>query len=188
MNRNEYVPSALADVSAAPANGVVVDGGDGRWTLVFVRDFRHAPDVVWVALTDPAQLAAWAPFIADRDLASTGPATLTMVDGESETRLAASVIRADRPSLLEYQWGDDLLRWALTPTDAGTRMTLHHTTAQRSAVPMMAAGWHLCLDVMAHLLCGDPIGPIRGAEAHEFGWQRLHESYADRLGINVAQS
>ena len=188
MNRDTYVPSPLSDAqvsAASTADGRTDDAVDGPWTLVFVRHIDHQPAHVWAALTEPDQLREWAPFNADRDLASPGPATLTMVDGETEVPLDATVLRADAPTLLEYLWGEDLLRWELTPTDPGTRLTLHHTTAQRSGVPMMAAGWHLCLDVMAHLLDGEPIGAIRGAEALEFGWQRLHEAYAERLGMSA---
>ena len=51
----------LADVQLDP-------DGDDRWTLVFVRRLRHAPERVWGALVDPEQLARWAPFDAPRDL------------------------------------------------------------------------------------------------------------------------
>jgi uncharacterized protein YndB with AHSA1/START domain len=150
---------------------------------VFVRVLDHAPAVVWAALTEPAQLDEWAPFRSDRDLDRTGPATLTMIDGVDEMPLGATVIHADEPTLLEYTWGDDVLRWELAATEGGTRLTLRHTTAKRSGVPMVAAGWHLCLDVMALLLHGRPIGVIRGREAVDFGWQQLHDAYADRLGV-----
>jgi hypothetical protein len=150
---------------------------------VFVRILDHAPAVVWAALTYPAQLDERAPFRADRDLDQTGPATLTMIDGADAVPLGATVIRADEPTLFEYTWGDDVLRWELAATDGGTRLTLRHTTAKRSGVPMVAAGWHLCLDVMALSLDGRPIGAIRGQEALDFGWQQLHDAYADRLGI-----
>ena len=73
------------------------------------------------------------------------------VAGERPRPVGLPVLRADEPTVLEYVWGDDLLRWELTPTDRGTRLTLLHTTAQRSGVPMMAAGRALCLDGMAHL-------------------------------------
>lgn len=46
---------------------------------------------------------------------------------------------------------------------------------------MTAAGWHLCLDVADRLLDGDPVGPIRGAEAKDFGWADLRDAYAERL-------
>jgi hypothetical protein len=48
-------------------------------------------------------------------------------------------------------------------------------------LPKVAAGWHLCFDVLEHLLDGDPVGPIRGRAAMEHGWQDLHDMYAEQL-------
>ena len=103
----------------SPPAGVERRADGDRWTLVFVRVLRHAPERVWAALTEPAQLEAWAPFTADRDLARTGDATLTMIDGDVAEDLPASVRRAEPPTLLEYTWGTDLLRWRLEPSRRG---------------------------------------------------------------------
>jgi uncharacterized protein YndB with AHSA1/START domain len=150
-------------------------------TLVFVRDLRHAPETVWAALTDPAQLREWSPYIADRDLGSVGAATATMIDGDVTEDVAASVTAAERPRLLEYTLGTDVVRWELAATGTGTRLTLHHTVGDPSWLPKVAAGWHLCVDVLEHLLDGQPIGPIRGRAAMEHGWQDLHDMYAEQL-------
>jgi hypothetical protein len=49
---------------------------------------------------------------------------------------------------------------------------------------MGAAGWHVCIDVLDHLLSGDPIGRIVGLEAMQFeGWQRLNAEYAAQFGM-----
>jgi uncharacterized protein YndB with AHSA1/START domain len=158
-----------------------------RWTLVFVRDLRHPPERVWTALTEPEELRAWAPFLPDRSLARPGEAKFAMF--EDATALGdetpASVTRAEAPSLLEYRWGDDVLRWELEPRGAGTRLTLSHTVAGEDWVPKVAAGWHLCLDVAERMLDGEPVPPIRGEEAMEHGWQELHDEYAERLGVGV---
>jgi uncharacterized protein YndB with AHSA1/START domain len=175
MNRTTYQPSPLTDVAA------VADGDS--WTLVFVRDLRHPPEKVWAALTEPAHLAEWAPFLADRDLGSPGDATLTMIDGDIAEPMPASVRRAEPPTLLEYTWGDGLLRWELAATAAGTRLTLRHTVPDRDLIPKVAAGWHICLDVAEHLLDGQPVGPIRGSAARDHGWDGLHDGYAEKLGI-----
>jgi len=174
MNRMSYQPGPLAEVDRAATD-------DGRWTLVFVRDLRHPPAKVWAALTEPGQLSEWAPFVADRDLGSVGDATLTMIDGDVSEAMAASVRRVEPPTLLEYTWGKDLLRWELAPTGSGTRLTLRHTVQDEDWLPKVAAGWHICLDVAERLLDGRPIGPIRGSEAMNFGWGELNESYAARL-------
>ncbi|GIH05116.1 hypothetical protein Rhe02_31830 [Rhizocola hellebori] len=173
MDRSSFTPSPLADVSH--------DIRDYKWMLVFVRDFRHPPEKVWAALTEPGQLSQWAPFTTDRDLSELGNAALTMIDGETVDVTAAQVIRAEPPRLLEYTWGEDLLRWELEPAGAGTRLTLRHTVQGREWLPKVAAGWHLCLDVAQHLLDGDPVGPIRGADAVHFGWNELNEAYEREL-------
>jgi hypothetical protein len=95
--------------------------------------------------------------------------------------LPASVRRAEPPTLLEYTWGKDLLRWELAVTDAGTRLTLRHTVEDRDWLPKVAAGWHLCLVVAEHLLDGAPIGAIRGEDAKNYGWEGLHDAYAEKL-------
>ncbi|MGH3366747.1 MAG: SRPBCC family protein [Nocardioidaceae bacterium] len=175
MNRNTFEPSQPADVECQTAGEL--------WTLVFVRNLRHSPERVWAALTEPAQLREWAPYTASRDLGSAGEATLTMIDGDVAEDLPATVTRAEHPRLLEYEWGTDLLRWELAATAYGTTLTLRHTIKDRDAAPKAAAGWHLCLDVAELLLDGQPVGPIRGSEALQFGWGRLNEAYAAKLGI-----
>jgi uncharacterized protein YndB with AHSA1/START domain/predicted enzyme related to lactoylglutathione lyase len=151
------------------------------WTLIFIRELPQAPAVVWRALTDPAELDQWAPFTADRDLGTPGAAGLTMVDGDTRTPLPAEVRLAVAPELLEYTWGDDLLRWELKPAGAGTRLTLRHTLAKPELDAMVAAGWHLCADVLAKLLAGEPVGVIRGREALQHGWEQLRARYAAEL-------
>ena len=164
----------LADASFGP------DGA--AWTLVFVRDLEHPPAAVWAALTDPAEIDRWAPFAASRDLGRTGDATLTTVDGDRRDDLPARVRRAEAPAVLEYTWGDDLLRWELTPTGAGTRLTLRHTMADPGYGAMTAAGWHLCAVQLGKLLGGEPVRAVRGSAAMDHGWQDLRDAYAARIG------
>ena len=170
----DFDPGPLSDVSVVR---------DAHWTLVFVRDLRHPVEKVWSALTDPAQLAQWAPYTADRDLAAVGAARLSMIDGDRPVDLAGLVTEVDPPTLLAYAWGEDVLRWELEPTAGGTRLTLRHTAAGRDPLPKLAAGWHLCLVVADRLLAGDPIPPIRGMDALDYGWSELNEAYGRKLGI-----
>jgi uncharacterized protein YndB with AHSA1/START domain len=170
-------PGPLAQVTA-------IATGDG-WTLEFVRDLRHPPERVWAALTDPAQLSGWAPFTTDRDLGRIGDATLTMIDGDTSEAMPSSVKVSDPPRVLEYTWGDDLVRWELALSGGGTRLTLRHTVGQRDLLAKVAAGWHLCLVVAEHLMDGQAVGPIRGEEAKRHGWDELHDAYAEELDVDA---
>ena len=172
-SREKYAPG--------PAAGVKIGKKDGEtWTLVLERNLRHPPERVWQALTDPDQLREWAPFDSDRSLGAVGTAKLSTFGTQyvSETH----VKRADAPKVLEYEWGRGDIRWELEPLGAsGTRLTLW-AQIDRKYIAMGAAGWHICIDVMDHLLAGQPIERIAGPDAMKFdGWKRLSTEYAKQF-------
>ena len=166
---------------AADLAHVIKDRDD--WTLALVKELNHPPEVVWKALTDPAQLRKWAPFDSDKNLDDLGPVNLTAVGTTyvSETR----VTRAEAPYFLEYAWGGNETRWQLVPTENGTRLMLW-AKIPRKFIAMGAAGWHVCLDVLDLVLNGAQIDRIVGEDALRFeGWQRLHAEYATQFGVEI---
>ena len=175
-----------AHYTPGPATGAQVQKNGERWTLVLVRELRHSPEKVWQAITQPAQLREWAPFDADASLAATGTKVkLTTVGAPSLHVTETTVTEADAPRLLVYNWGGNDMRWELEPHGGGTRLTLW-TSIPRAYVSMGAAGWHICLDVLDHLLGGAPIGRTVGPDAMKFeGWQRLNAEYAQQFGIEL---
>jgi uncharacterized protein YndB with AHSA1/START domain len=162
-----------------PASGAQVQKHGDKWTLILVRELRHPPEKVWQALTDPAHLREWAPFVTDGSLGTVGTAKLTWVG--TPTPLETRVTRADAPKLLEY--GD--IRWELEAFAGGTRLTLWHSIDRRF-ISWGAAGWHIAFDVLDRLLAGQPMGRIVGADAMKFaGWQRLTAEYAKQFGVET---
>ncbi len=172
-DREQYV--------AGPASGARVEKNGEKWTLILVRELRHAPEKVWQALTDPAHLRQWAPFDVDSSLGTVGTVRLTWVGNPTpqETR----VTRSDPPKVLEY----DDTRWELEPAGDGTRLTLWHSIDRRF-VSWGAAGWHICFDVLTQVLSGIVIARIAGADAMKFkGWQKLKEEYAKQFGTAMTE-
>jgi uncharacterized protein YndB with AHSA1/START domain len=99
--------------------------------------YRHPPDRVWRALTDPAVLASWlmpndiAPRVGHRFTFRTTPAP--GFDGV----VHCEVLEADPPRRLVYTWAGGptkkrptVVTWTLERVDAGTRLTLEHTGFQ----------------------------------------------------------
>jgi uncharacterized protein YndB with AHSA1/START domain len=176
-DRDKYTPG--------PASGAQVRKDGENWTLILVRELRHPPEKVWLALTDPAHLREWAPFDADRSLDTVGTVKLTTVGIPAPQVSEGRVTRADAPKVLEYNWGGKDMRWELEPIGGGTRLTLWHNI-DRGFISWGAAGWHICLDVLDHLLSGTPIGRIVGVEAMKFeDWQRLNVEYAKQFGVET---
>jgi len=173
-DREQYEPG--------PAAGAEVRKDGEKWTLILVRELRHSPEKVWQALTDPAHLREWAPFDADGNLGSAGATVkLTTVGAPAPHVTETTVMRADAPRLLEYNWGGNDMRWELEASGGGTRLTLW-TSIDRRFISWGAAGWHVCFDVLDRLLAGEPIGRIVGAEALKFdGWQRLAAEYGKQF-------
>jgi uncharacterized protein YndB with AHSA1/START domain len=157
-----------------------------NWTLILVRELRHAPEKVWQALTDPAHLREWAPFDADGNLGTVGNTVkLATVGAPAPLITETTVTRADAPRSLEYTWGGNEMRWELEPLGGGTRLTLW-TSINRHFIAMGAAGWHICFDVLDRLLAGQPMGRPVGPEVRNFsGFQRLHAEYAKLFGIKM---
>lgn len=175
-DRKSYTPG--------PARGAEVRQDGDRWTLVVVRDFPHAPEHVWSALTEPDQLRQWAPFDTDRGLGTTGAAARLTTVGAPQAHVTDTIVtHAEAPRLLEYSWGGNDLRWQLEAIRTGTRLTLWHNIDRRY-IAMGAAGWHICLDVLDRALSRDPIGRIVGPDAMQVdGWPQLHQGYVALLGV-----
>ena len=173
-DREQYMPG--------PASGARVHKDGEKWTLVLVRELRHPPQVVWEAITDPAHLREWAPFDADGSLGKAGSKVkLTTVGAPALHVTETTVTRADAPRLLEYNWGGFDMRWELEAQGGGgTRMTLWSNIDRRYI--SMGAGWHICFDVLEHMLDGAPLGRIVGPDAMKVGgWQRLNSEYAKQF-------
>ena len=178
MNEKKFDPGPRAKVEMLRTGT--------RSTLIFVKTLKPPPNRVWKALTDPEQLSQWAPFKPDRRMDATGNARLQMIDGMSEEQFESKVTRAIAPEVLEYTWGDTNLVWELKPEGDGTRLTLRHTVQSPDWVPKVAAGWHLCLCVAEKMMDGNPIGPIIGMDAMNYGWQELHDEYAAEMDIELS--
>ena len=172
-DRTQYAPG--------PAYGAQVkkEGPDkDKWTLILMRELRHSPEKVWEALTDPAHLREWAPYVVDGNLGTAGT-TVNLTWVGNPTPIKIKVTRAEAPKVLEY--GDQ--RWELEPCGSGTRLTLW-SNIDRRFIAWGAAGWHICLDVLDRLLNGTPIGRVLGPDAMKFeGWQRLVAEYAKQFKV-----
>jgi uncharacterized protein YndB with AHSA1/START domain len=176
-DRDQYTPG--------PAGGAQVLKDGEKWTLILVRELRHAPEQVWRALTDPAELREWAPFDSDGSLGTVGTTVkLTTVGAPTPRVTETKVSRADAPKALEYNWGGFDMRWELEALGGGTRLTLW-TNIDRRYIAMGAAGWQISFDVLDRFLAGQPIGRIVGPDAMKFGWPRLNAEYAKQFGIET---
>lgn len=168
------------------AADAILEDRDGRAVLRFERTLPHPPERVWAALTEVDELRHWhpSPFELERRAGKTitylPPAGNAFGDGE--------VSAYEPPSLLAYSWGEDHLRFELSPSGEGTLLVLTHTFDDRSKAARDAAGWDLCLDALRGSLSGEQDQPPTGESAIPAGWSELNEAYQERFGIAPEQA
>lgn len=144
---------------------------DGRTELRMERRLAHPPEKVWRALTEPEELAGWFPAAVEVDLRLNGSISFTFPEGEGDFQEDpdnTGVVRAfDPPRLLEYSWGEELLRWELSPTSDGCLLTLAATYDDRPGSASFTSGWLLCFDALDRVLGGSTVSEKDYAELHE---------------------
>ena len=90
--------------------------------------YPHAPDRVWRALVDPAELAAW---LMPNDFAAEIGHEFSLETGDDVVgTIHAEVLEIDEPKLLRCRWsgvfGDTEVTFELFPEDEGTRLRVRH--------------------------------------------------------------
>jgi len=151
-----------------------------RRQLRFSRTLNHPPEKVWRALTEPAHLAAWFPTDIEGERATGAALRFTFRHDEGPS-LDGQLLKYEPPTVLEFSWGDELLRFELQPDGAGTLLTFVNTFDELGKAARDAAGWHTCLDVLAYHLDNQP-PPWTPAERR----QQVHQSYVARFGPEAA--
>lgn len=162
--------------------GNLIEHGD-EWELILTRLLHHPRKDVWDALTRSDELAKWGPFKPDRDLTEVGSVRLTHMNNPQEDVRQGYVLDVEPPSLLEFQWGNDILRWELQEAGEGTELILRHRFANREMAPSYAAGWHLCLKGLTGTLAGEAMPSMVGSEAMKHGYKQLYDTYKKQFNL-----
>src|SRR5215475_7102795 len=112
-------------------------------------EYPHPPEKVWRAISDPKLLARWL-MQNDFEPRLGRPFTFRMKPQPGfDGIVQCEVLELDAPRRLRYSWCGGPLRsevaFTLTPTPAGTRLTLHHTGFEGLKAVllsfMMGGGW-----------------------------------------------
>jgi uncharacterized protein YndB with AHSA1/START domain len=156
--------------------GRLEQDGD-RWQVHFTRRLPHPPDKVWKALTEPEHLRAWFPNDIEGERKEGATLRHVFRNGEAP-EMKGEMRRFQPPAVLEFTWGDDVLRFELRAEDDGTTTVLDLVDVLEDVGKGArdGAGWHVCLDALdAHL---------RGESTNTQDpnlWKPVHEAYVERF-------
>jgi len=138
-----------------------------RTSVRLERQLPEPPSSVWQAITDRERLRSWFPcdvIVAAGEWKPAAAITFTFPPEVVDLTLSGKVLAVDQPNVLAFSWGEEVLRFELSPSDGGTRLLLIDELPAGLAA-RNAAGWEVCLDRLAGL---NP-----GADA----WRTRFEAY-----------
>jgi uncharacterized protein YndB with AHSA1/START domain len=156
----------------------------GKAVVRFERRLAHAPEKVFRAISDPAELRHWFPARVETELRPGAPIRFTFEEHEMEGP-GGEVLEVDPPKLFVFTWGDDVLRWEVVPEGVGSRLVFSQTlgggglSGGIAGSARNAAGWDVCLGRLAGWLDGD--------QAADPDWFPLFDAYCERFGLGEGE-
>jgi len=130
------------------------------------RHLAYAPEKVWRVLTERELLKQWFPCNIEGDWKVGAALRFEFLHGEgeglSEDQLRGEVLAVELHRLLEFRWGNGVIRCELIPDGDGCRLLFSETLDDASWGARNAAGWEMCLDNLELL--------IEGGTLAKFAW------------------
>jgi uncharacterized protein YndB with AHSA1/START domain len=151
-----------------------------HWRLSFTRHLPHPPEKVWRAITDPEHLHAWFPARVDGERRQ-GAALRFVFEHDEGPTTDGTVTVYDPPSVFEFTWGVETLRFELTPDEGGTLLVFVNTFDELGKAARDAAGWHYCLELLGYDLAGEQ-PPDEAVQR----WKTVHPLYVAAFGPEAA--
>ena len=156
--------------------GVSLEKDGPRYTLRFERRLARSPQKVWRVLTERELLKQW--FPSDVVGEWTVGAKLRFVfdqgagGAEEGASLQGEVLAVEPARLLEYRWGESLLRFELIAEGDGCCLIFSESFEDGSVAARNTAGWETCLANFEAV--------SKGASPAEFSldaWRVLFQGY-----------
>lgn len=152
MMAKDHGPSAPRPQEANMNSGILL-ADDARPAVRLERHLPDPPSIVWLAITDREQLRSWFPcdvIVAGGQWKVGATITFRFPPEVIDMTLTGEVLAVDEPNALAFSWGDEILRFELSPADGGTNLVLVDELSANIAA-RNAAGWEVCLDRLAGL-------------------------------------
>ncbi|OMC80276.1 activator of Hsp90 ATPase 1 family protein [Paenibacillus odorifer] len=146
---------------------------DQYYVARFERQLKHSATEIWSYLTENEKLALWFSELKIEDLRESG---LIKFDMQNGTFVDMEITVLQHQSIFEFTWAEDLVRFELYPNSEGCLLVLNETLQTLTPhTPRDLAGWHVCLEVIQHLLEGTTL------KSRKDEWNKWYEQYREAI-------
>ena len=148
-----------------------------RSDLRYTRHLAQPPAKVWRALTEEKELAGWFPTTIDGERVSGARLQYDFPDYLGVPAMEGEMLAFEPTSLMELNWGGDIVRFELASEGEGSVLELIVTFTEHGKGARDGAGWHVCLRNLARVVDGAELPVDDGSE-----WRQVHPKYVASLG------
>lgn len=137
----------------------------------YVNEFHRAPEKVWDSITNNEHLKKWMAHLEIVDLRKDGIMLFHYNDGSGKFE-EMKITDFEDQSVIEFQWGEDIVRFEVIPTNDGCKLTMkefiNHLTDH---TPKDLAGWQVCLMHLSNVITDE------SREILHNEWEKWYEEY-----------
>lgn len=158
-----------------------------RVGLRYERTLAHRPERVWQALTTSSDLRLWMPVDMVGDRRAGAPVELVFWPDVAErhhietTTMPGEILVWEPPTVFEWRWDTDILRFELEPIDSGTQLVFTTWIGATPGIDLTAAGYHVCLDQLVDLIDTGTAAPFLDADPSEY--ERRYRELVEEAGL-----
>lgn len=137
------------------------------YRIDLTRKFPVPAALLWVAVSDAEQIAAWMKFPVDMEAR---PGGAIQIDFGGQGSIEGTVCDLETPFLFAYTWGDSFVKWSVSGDLESAELKFSHIGVRAELATGLAAAWHAFLDQLEAYLAK--------AAPPEGRFQQLSKEYA----------
>lgn len=150
---------------------------NNEYIAVYERSFNQPVEVVWGVLTKNDQLTKWMSHLEITDLRKDGQIIFNYNDGSNNFE-KMKITDFEDQSVIEFEWGKDIVRFDVHPTETGSILLLKEFIKEiTNHTPKDLAGWHMCLNVFKDVVNGTANQLPNNDE-----WEKWYKEYIHIVG------
>ena len=123
------------------------------YTIDLTREFPVPAALLWVAISDAEQIAAWMKFPVELEAR---PGGAIHIEFGAQGAIEGTVCDLEAPFLFAYTWGDSFVKWSVSGDLEKAELHFSHIGVRAELAKGMAAGWHAFLDQLEAYLAKMP--------------------------------
>ncbi|MGO1510945.1 MAG: SRPBCC family protein [Actinomycetales bacterium] len=178
MAEGRLQPAVVDQLDRTEFHAALADEPDGTRWIETGWDVGGDADALWPWILEPALLRRWSPMVPDHTLDAPGPTRVR--ENDADEPITAEVVEVDPGRRrIELRAGGSTLRWWVRGVGDGlANVELRQSVAGPQGAAATAAGWAICLSVLAAIHEGHDVERVVGTDALPYGWEPIRDEYA----------